>query len=80
MCPQRTKRSEQSFRTTARWWVPAVKDAAGGRMPVECRAGDAYVVVDEILEGRIRLVVASWPRLDRAGRLHFEDLGRRLGP
>jgi hypothetical protein len=49
-------------------------------MPVDPRAGDAYVVVDELLEERVRLVVAPWPRLDRDGRLHFEDLGRRRGP
>ena len=80
MCPQRIKRRDESFRPTKRWWIPAVNDASGERMAVEPRAGDAYVVVDEILEERVRLVVAAWPRLDRDGRLHFEDLGRRRGP
>jgi hypothetical protein len=80
MYTQRTKRPEQSFRPTGRWWTPLVKDADGRRMPVDPRAGDAYVVVDEVLEERVRLVVAPWPRLDREGRLHFEDLGRRSGP
>jgi hypothetical protein len=80
MCPQRMQRREESFRPTRRWWIPAVNDASGERMAVEPRASDAYVVVDEIVEERVRLVVAPWPRLDRDGRLYFEDLGRRLGP
>jgi hypothetical protein len=80
MCPQRMRRREESFRPTRRWWIPAVNDASGERMAVEPRAGDAYVVVDEMVEERVRLVVAAWPRLDRDGRLFFEDLGRRRGP
>jgi len=32
------------------------------------------------LQAPVRLVVAAWPRLDRDGRLVFEDLGRRRGP
>lgn len=80
MCPQRMKRRDESFHPTKRWWVPAVNDASGERMPVEPRASDSYVVVDEIVEERVRLVVAAWPRVDRDGRLHFEDLGRRRGP
>jgi hypothetical protein len=72
-------RGDESFRPTKRWWVPVVKDAAGERMPVDPQASDAYVVVDAMLEGRVRLVVAPWPRLDRDGRLHFDDLGRGLG-
>jgi hypothetical protein len=77
---QRTKRPQQSFRSTGRWWVPVVQDAGGGRMPVDPQPDDAYVVVDEVLEERVRLVVAPWPRLDRDGRLLFEDLGRPRGP
>lgn len=80
MCPQRMKRRDESFRPTRRWWIPAVNDASGERMAVEPRASDAYVVVDEMVEERVRLVVAAWPRLDRDGRLYFEDLGRRRGP
>jgi hypothetical protein len=80
MYTQRTKRSDQSFRPTTRWWIPVVKDADGKPVAVQPGAGDAYVVVDEILEGRVRLVVAPWPRLDREERLHFGDLGRRRGP
>jgi hypothetical protein len=80
MCPQRMSRPEESFRPTTRWWVPAVNDASGKRMPVEPRDGDAYVVVDEMVEERVRLVVAAWPHVDRDGRLYFNDLGRRRGP
>jgi hypothetical protein len=80
MYAQRMKRPDQSFHPTGRWWTPVVNDAEGKRMPVQPQAGDAYVAVDEILEDRVRLVVAPWPRLDRDRRLHFEDLGRRLGP
>jgi hypothetical protein len=79
MYTQRSKRPEQSFHPTKRWWTPVVKDADGERVPVDPHAGDAYVVVDEIVEERVRLVVAPWPRLDREGRLHFADLGRRVG-
>jgi hypothetical protein len=77
---QRTKRRDQSFHPTGRWWTPVVEDADSRRLPVQPQAGDAYVAVDEILEDRVRLVVAPWPRLDEDRRLHFEDLGRRLGP
>lgn len=80
MSPQRMNRGDESFRATRRRWVPVVKDASGERMPVGPEAGDAYVVVDAILEGQVRLVAAPWPRLDRGGRLHFDDLGRGLGP
>jgi hypothetical protein len=74
------KRPDESFRPTKRWWIPAVNDASGERMAVEPRASDWYVVVDEMVEERVRLVVAPWPRVDRDGRLYFEDLGRRRGP
>lgn len=67
MYTQRTRRPDQSFQPTSRWWTPVVTDADGARLPVDPRAGDAYVVVDEVLEGRVRLVVAPWPRLDREG-------------
>jgi hypothetical protein len=80
MSPQRMNRGAESFRVTRRRWVPVVKDAAGERLPVDPEASDAYVVVDAILEGQVRLVAAPWPRLDRGGRLHFDDLGRGLGP
>jgi len=80
MYTQRTKRPDQSFHPTRRWWTPVVNDADGARLPVDPRAGDAYVVVDEVVAERVRLVVAPWPRLDREGRLHFADLGRRGGP
>jgi hypothetical protein len=80
MYTQRTKRPEQSFRPTTRWWTPVIRDADGTPISLQPEAGDAYVVVDEVLEGRVRLVVARWPRLDREGRLHFGDLGRRHGP
>jgi hypothetical protein len=80
MYTQRTRRPDQSFQPTSRWWTPVVTDADGARLPVDPRAGDAYVVVDEVLEGRVRLVLAPWPRLDREGRLHFADLGDRSGP
>jgi hypothetical protein len=80
MCPQRMNRDDESFDPTRRWWVPVVKDAADQPMPMDPEASDAYVVVDAILEGRVRLVVAPWPRLDRDGRMHFHDLGRGLGP
>jgi hypothetical protein len=72
------KRRDESFRPTRRWWIPAVNDASGERMAVEPRQSDSYVVVDEVVEGRIRLVVAAWPRVDRDERLYFEDLGRRV--
>jgi hypothetical protein len=80
MCPQRMQRPDESFRPTRRWWIPTVNDASGQRMPVGPRASDWYVVVDEMVEGRVRLVVAAWPQLDRGGRLYFGDLGRRRGP
>jgi hypothetical protein len=80
MCPQRMQRPDESFRPTRRWWIPAANDASGQRMAVAPRASDWYVVVDEIIEERVRLVVAPWPKVDRDGRLSFEDLGRRRGP
>jgi hypothetical protein len=72
-------RDDESFNPTSRWWVPVVKDAADQPMPMHPQDSDAYVVVDAILEGRVRLVLAPWPRLDRDGRLHFDDLGGAPG-
>jgi hypothetical protein len=78
MYTQRAERGNRSFRPTGRWWIPVVMDADGNGMPVEPAAGDAYVAVDELLEDRIRLVVAPWPLLDQDERLHLENLGRML--
>jgi hypothetical protein len=35
----------------------------------------SYVVVDDIVEGRVALEVSEWPALDADGRLHFDDVG-----
>lgn len=80
MYTQRARRADQAFEPTERRWLPAAKDADGRRIPIRPRSSDAYVAVDEILEDRVRLVVAPWPRLDRDGRLHFSDLGHQVGP
>jgi hypothetical protein len=43
-------------------------------------AGDAYVVVDEIIDLDVRLVSAPWPDVDEAGRLRFQETGTELEP
>jgi hypothetical protein len=52
-------------------WVPLTLELLiGGE---ELSEAWAYVVVDEIVDGRIGLNIARWPRLDDAGRLSFGD-------
>jgi hypothetical protein len=62
---QRIQPAEESFEATDALWSP---DLPAGVRPA---ASDLYVAIDERIEGMLRLAVAAWPRLDRAGRLDF---------
>jgi hypothetical protein len=66
MYPQRSRPQVESHTLRDELWL-ARSDA-----PPYPEAADYYVVVDERIESTIRLSVASWPRLDQAGRLSFE--------
>lgn len=52
-------------------WVPRTLDSVID--DEELSEAWAYVVVDEIVGGRIGLSIARWPWLDDAGRLRFGD-------
>jgi hypothetical protein len=63
---QRAAPDPQSFKIH-RLWRPA------GIRP---RRGDSYVAIDELFDGVVTLAVANWPRVDRGGRLRFEESER----
>jgi hypothetical protein len=77
MYTQRAVRPPQSFRVRD-LWRPVLPLEDGTKLRVQPRPSDRYVVVDEIIEGRLRLVVAPWPEVDGNGRLRFSDLGSIL--
>src|SRR5207249_2612444 len=77
MYTQRKVPPPGSFRTRD-LWKPVLTLEDDSKLRVEPRATDRYVVIDEIVEDRVRLVVAAWPAVDRNGRLRFPDLGSIL--
>lgn len=68
---QRPRMDQAWFAQTDRLWSPLVQLREGETFGVSPMDKDRYVVVDEIVEGVVRLVGAPWPRLDRGGRLRF---------
>ncbi len=75
MYKQRVGAPKSSFRTQSKLWAPRLEDAAGRSVRLRPRRGDRYVVVDEIVEGLVRLVVEDWPSTDQGDRLHFAAPG-----
>jgi hypothetical protein len=75
MYQQRVAAAKSSFRRRPEPWTPRLEDAAGRSLRLRPRPGDRYVVVDEIVEGFVRLVVEDWPSTDRGDRLHFAGPG-----
>ena len=73
---QRPELDPSWFEPTDEPWEPAARRDDGIRFDLSPRPTDRYVVVDEIVEGRARLVAAPWPVLDRGKRLRFGS-GRR---
>ncbi len=65
MYQQRAPLKSEAYVTREDLWQP--------RLPGRVRAqpDDAYVVVDELLDGVVTLAVTPWPHLDGAGRLCF---------
>jgi hypothetical protein len=68
---QRPVRREDSFEARDAVWHPAVVPP----FPRPPTPADRYAVVDDLDEDVLVLRVASWPRLDRAGRLKFDRPG-----
>lgn len=73
---EQRKVNQKFFRRRERepFWSPSV--LKGRKRVVETRTGanDWYAVVDDIGEGTVKLEIASWPKLDKAGRLHFDEI------
>jgi hypothetical protein len=62
---QRNQPPPESFEATDALWSPELP------ADVTPSTADLYLAIDERVEGTMRLAVAAWPRLDRAGRLDF---------
>jgi hypothetical protein len=73
---QRPQMDPSWFELTDQWWEPTVQHEDGTTFDLSPRANDRYVVVDEIVERRARLVASPWPVLDRGKRPRFGK-GRR---
>jgi hypothetical protein len=54
-------------------WQPSRRFADEHEEPLQARGDEVYVVIDEIIADRARLVVSAWPSIDAGGRLHFTD-------
>jgi len=76
MYQQRVGASRASFRARPEPWTPRIEDEASRTLRLRPRPGDAYVVIDELVEGLVRLVVEAWPSTDRGDRLHFPGPGQ----
>ncbi len=70
---QRRKIDEDRFDPQETLWHPFTVHGEDGtdHRPLEVDAGDAYLVVEEIEDGRVVFEVSAWPRLDKDGRLVF---------
>ncbi len=73
---QRPQMDPSWFELTDQLWDPIVRHEDETTFDLSPGPNDRYVVVDEIVEGRARLVAAPWPVLDRGKRLRFGK-GRR---
>jgi hypothetical protein len=70
---QRRKIDEDRFDPQETLWHPFTVHGEDGtdHRPLDVDAGDSYVVVEEIEDGRVVFEVSAWPRLDKDGRLVF---------
>ena len=70
---QRAPTSEESFKPSVEVWRPVViLEPDEVEEWLEPSGDEHYVVVEEIVDGLVRLEVSTWPHLDQDGRLHFE--------
>jgi len=58
-----------------RHWIPELNGDPQPGPNLKLSNDMRYVVVDDIVEGRVSLEVSDWPTLDADGRLHFADIG-----
>lgn len=87
MVQQRPERPPEEFTPSERLWLGAETRPAEGlveaarapeAMAPEPQPGDKYVVIDDIMFGRVTLAITDWPALDRQGRPHFKNSGARV--
>jgi hypothetical protein len=71
MYQQRVEAPKHARSQAAKLWAPQYATKDGRTHTATPRAGDKYVVVDEIIDDHVRLVIASWPRVGESGRLLF---------
>lgn len=74
MYQQRKEPEEGAFAPMGPW-QPSLEPKASGLFQLVAEAPGTYVVIDEIIEGRVGLVTAAWPQTDAGGRLAFEEEG-----
>jgi hypothetical protein len=61
---------------SAEKWIPEMNHAPENTArQLQVSEQHRYVVVDDIVEGRVALEVSEWPTLDADGRLFFADIG-----
>lgn len=66
---------DTDFEPIERQWVPELNGDPQPGPDLKLSDDMRYVVVDDIVEGRVSLEVSDWPTLDADGRLHFADIG-----
>lgn len=71
---QRARVDKKELEPQARLWQPFTVHGADGDDWKKRRAfaGDRYVVIEDIADGRVVFEVSNWPHIDQGGRLHFE--------
>jgi len=75
---QRASVPKESFSPTDQLWQPELRLEDGTILKVEPKARDYFVVVDEIVDEKVRLVESAWPTVDVGERLAFVDAGSEV--
>lgn len=67
---------ETDLSPSAEMWIPELnRGPEDPARPLQVSDRLRYVVVDDIVEGRVALEISEWPTLDADGRLFFHDMG-----
>lgn len=74
MYQQREEPEEDTFAPIGPW-QPSLEEGTSRLLSLGTDTPGHYVVIDEIIDGRVGLVVSAWPKTDATGRLAFEEDG-----
>jgi hypothetical protein len=80
MYQQRVDVAPDSVKPLEKLWAPRYIKSDGTEKALKTERGDKYAVVDEIIDDQARVVIATWPKVDRDGRLHFPGKWRVSRP